>query len=55
MFEVLADRLEDVTSLAETRAAQRAALEQVEADEADQARHYATRMAHRAELARLWE
>ncbi|MCW2669822.1 MAG: endonuclease, partial [Frankiales bacterium] len=42
-------------SLAETRAAQRAALEQVEADEADQARHYATRMAHRAELARLWE
>jgi hypothetical protein len=49
------DRLRGVTSLAETRAAQRAALEQVEADEADQARHYATRMAHRAELARLWE
>ncbi|MDX6218485.1 MAG: hypothetical protein QOJ48_166, partial [Frankiales bacterium] len=42
-------------SLTETRAAQRAALEQVEADEAEQARQYAIRMAHRAEVARLWE
>jgi hypothetical protein len=55
VFDAVADRLEGVKSLTETRAAQRAALEQVEADEAEQARQYAIRMAHRAEVARLWE
>jgi hypothetical protein len=44
-----------VTTPLKTRDAQRAALEQVEADEAERAKLFARTMARRAEVARLWE